>query len=121
MASVVVVEDEEDVRRVIVRLLRRAGHEVEQACNGKEGLDLVLGNPVDLVVSDIDMPVMDGIEMCRNIRGDARTRDLPILMVSGSLLPGDDRPLQAGATLVLTKPFAGPELLQCVAEALDRG
>jgi CheY-like chemotaxis protein len=62
-----------------------------------------------------------GVELCRALRSDPATKDLPVILVSGSLTPGDDRPKTAQATAVVSKPFRPRELVDCVAEALGDG
>jgi CheY-like chemotaxis protein len=121
MAVVVVAEDDDDIREVTVRALRRAGHTVTAVANGAEAWRLVAEQRPDVVVSDIDMPVMSGLELCLAIRGDARLRDLPVVFVSGSLTSGDHRPVQAQATAMLHKPFVPRELLACVDKAVQSG
>src|SRR3954451_6085794 len=79
VAVVVVAEDDDDIREVTERALRRAGHTVTAVANGAEAWRLVAEQRPDVVVSDIDMPVMSGVELCLAIRGDARLRDLPLV------------------------------------------
>ena len=119
MANVVVAEDDDDLRAATVRVLSRAGHAVVAAPDGAQALQLVNRDHPDLVVSDIDMPVMSGIDLCLAIRADPELRDLPVVFVSGSLMPGDDLPVRAGATATVTKPFAVGDLLACVDKILQ--
>ncbi|MFF5079403.1 response regulator [Actinoplanes sp. NPDC000266] len=121
MAAVVVAEDDDDIRMITVRLLRRAGHTVEEAPDGQAALELVRQVQPDVVVSDIDMPRMSGVQLCQAIRADPTTADLPVIFVSGSLLPGDARPAAAQATAILRKPFKPAELLACLDKALTSG
>jgi CheY-like chemotaxis protein len=121
MAVIVVVDDDGDVRAVTVRILQRSGHTVVEAANGAAGVEAVEAHRPDLVVSDIDMPVMSGVGLCRALREDPRTTGLPVLFVSGSLVPGDTRPADAQATAILRKPFTRAELLPCVEKLLQVG
>ncbi|GGQ44837.1 response regulator [Couchioplanes azureus] len=121
MAVVVVAEDDDDLRAIAVRLLSRGGHRVTAAPNGAEALRLVGEERPDVVVSDIDMPVMSGVDLCLAIRADPALRELPVVFISGSLVPGDDRPVRAQATTMLRKPFTAQELLGCVEKALHSG
>nr|WP_280528278.1 response regulator [Actinoplanes ianthinogenes] len=73
------------------------------------------------VVSDIDMPHLTGVELCRTIRADPATATLPVIFVSGSLVPGDSRPVDAQATAILCKPFKPAELIACLDKALAAG
>ncbi|MFI1993796.1 response regulator [Actinoplanes sp. NPDC020271] len=122
MALLVVAEDDCDIREVLLRLFRRDGHTVVEAENGETALREVLARPdVEAVVTDIDMPVMSGLELCRCIRADKDRARLPVILVSGSLMPGDRRPRQVEATALLSKPFRPAELLGCLRHALEAG
>ncbi|GAA4603417.1 CheY-like chemotaxis protein [Actinoplanes octamycinicus] len=114
MTTLVVADDHDDIRMIMARVLRRAGYTVVEAADGAEALRAVREQTPAAVVSDIDMPVMSGVDLCREIRADAATRDLPVLFVSGSLMPGDDRPARAQATAVITKPFTPQGLVESV-------
>jgi CheY-like chemotaxis protein len=121
VADIVVVEDNEQLRQLTVRVLQRAGHTVVAAADGAAGLEAVRDHTPDLVVSDIDMPVMSGVEMCRALRADDRTAHLPVLFVSGSLVPGDTRATDAGVSALMHKPFRPAGLLACVEQLLRTG
>ncbi|MEV4276435.1 response regulator [Actinoplanes xinjiangensis] len=122
MALLVVAEDDGDIRDVLLRLLSRDGHTVIAADNGATALQEVLTRPgVEAVVTDIDMPQMSGLELCRRIRANEERACLPVILVSGSLMPGDQRPRQVEATALLPKPFRPAELLGCLREALASG
>ncbi|WP_306208093.1 response regulator [Actinoplanes sp. RD1] len=121
MALVVVAEDDGDIREIMVRILRRAGHTVVAAEDGGAGLTAVRAQLPDLVVSDIDMPVLSGIEMVRELRDNPATADLPVLFVSGSLAPGDPGPEGLPGTSVLFKPFLPREFSDAVDQALATG
>jgi CheY-like chemotaxis protein len=121
MTTVVLAEDDDDIRAIAARILRRAGFTVVEAPDGAEALAAVRDHRPDVVVSDIDMPVMSGVELCLALRAEPATRELPVVFVSGSLVPGDTRPAQAQATAVLSKPFVPRELVNCVTEAVRDG
>jgi CheY-like chemotaxis protein len=115
---IVVAEDHEDIRFVLKRALERAGHEVVTAADGAEALDAVRRYRPQIVVTDVDMPHMSGLELCRAIRADADLRHIPVVLASGSLLPGDQRADEVGASATLLKPFLPAQLLACVAALL---
>ena len=121
MATVLVVEDEGVIRMIMARVIRRAGHTVTEAVNGEEGWQRIEQAIPDLVISDIDMPVWSGTDLCVRIRSDERTRNLPVLFVSGSLVPGDPRAVDAQATAVLRKPFTPAELVACLDKMMQTG
>lgn len=77
---VVYVEDNDDVRENIIIMLKRRFKEVMAACNGKEGLELVLQHNPDIVITDLEMPVMDGMQMIKEIR--KTQKELPIVVIT---------------------------------------
>ncbi len=119
MATIVLAEDDPDIREISLLLLRRAGHSVVPAGDGEQGWRAVLFHDPDLVISDVDMPEMNGLELCAAIRGNPATEHLPVICISGILMPGDDRVTRAGATVLLHKPFTANDLLSCVNAAIE--
>jgi CheY-like chemotaxis protein len=115
---IIVAEDHEDIRLVLKRALERAGHQVIVAEDGEAALDAVRRHRPEVVVTDVDLPRMTGLELCRAIRADADLRHIPVVLASGSLLPGDARAIEAGASATLLKPFLPAQLLACVAALL---
>jgi CheY-like chemotaxis protein len=108
---VLVVDDEPDLRFMLRLVFERAGHEVVEAGDGAAALRLVEQSRPELVVTDMMMPVMGGVELLRRLRAEPTTAAIPILAVSG------DSHLAVGADAVLAKPYAWKELL-AVAEGL---
>ena len=115
---IVVAEDHEDIRHVLQRALERAGHQVVTAADGAAALEAVRRHRPDVVISDVDMPRMTGFDLCRAIRADAELRHIPVVLASGSLLPGDPRAVEAGASATLLKPFLPAQLLACITPLL---
>ncbi len=91
MPRILVVDDEPDQRFLLRRIFERAGHQVADACNGAEALKAVQESPPDLVVTDVMMPVMDGVELIRRLRGAPATAGIPILAASGDCHLADRR------------------------------
>jgi CheY-like chemotaxis protein len=118
VTMIVVAEDHEDIRFVLKRALERAGHEVVAAADGAEALEAVRRHRPEIVVTDVDMPHMSGLELCRAIRADAELQHIPVVLASGSLLPGDHRAAEVGASATLLKPFLPAQLLACVTALL---
>ncbi|MBU2666849.1 response regulator [Actinoplanes bogorensis] len=119
MASVVVAEDNLDHQRVIAEVVRRLGHEVVLANDGREGLEAVLDVRPDLLIADVDMPHLDGLELCRAVRADPRVATTPVVLITAYLLPGDPRLAATDALAVIGKPFGVPELTEALRTHLD--
>jgi PAS domain S-box-containing protein len=109
---VLLVEDNEVNRELASELLSDLGILVSVAVNGREGANMVAAEPFDLVLMDIQMPVMDGLTATRQIRADARFRKLPILAMTAHAMSGDrERSLNAGMNDHITKPIDPDRLL----------
>jgi DNA-binding response OmpR family regulator len=118
MADVLVVEDEEDVRRLVKVLLERAGHDVAEASNGLEALTRVQAETPDLVVLDVTMPELDGWQTLERLRD---LCEVPVLMLTARAGELDKvRGLKGGADDYVTKPFGRQELLARVEALLRR-
>lgn len=121
MANILIIEDEAAIRRVLKKILleENKAFSIDEADNGKVGLDMVNANTYDLVLCDIKMPVMDGIEVLEKIMAD--NSDVPVVMISGH---GDIQTavdcLKKGAYDYIAKPPDLNRLLQTVRNALDR-
>jgi CheY-like chemotaxis protein len=118
MAVLVTAEDDEDIRMLVARSLRKAGHEVIATANGAEGLAAVREHHPDAGITDIDMPYMTGLQLCREIRRDPELRHIPVVVVSGSLEFADQHALEAGATAIISKPVVSGVLVHQLAEVL---
>ena len=121
MATILIVEDNAANLKLVTLLLERAGHAVLQAKDGEEGLRLAREAGPDLVLMDIQMPGIDGLEATRRLRADPATAGLRILALTALAMRGDDeRILASGCDGYIAKPFRYQELLQQVAAALER-
>jgi CheY-like chemotaxis protein len=118
MAILVTAEDDEDIRMIVTRSLRRAGHSVIAVSDGLQGLAAVREHRPDAVITDVDMPHMNGLQLCREIRRDPELKHIPVVVVSGSIGSQDAQALEAGVTMILPKPFVAGELLQHLTEVL---
>jgi two-component system chemotaxis response regulator CheY len=123
MAEILIIDDEPGVLGVLRRILENAGHSVTEAPNGEAALREFEGKPADLVITDIFMPEMDGIEFLVHLRTafpDARV----LAMSGGGLLPRDQALSDAsllGADQILQKPFDRENLLEAVDRVLASG
>jgi DNA-binding response OmpR family regulator len=115
---VLVVEDDEEIADVLRRSLRNEGYEVRTSADGVEALDVAAGFVPDLVVLDLGLPRLDGVEVCRRLRADS---DVPILMLTARA-ETEDRVsgLDSGADDYLMKPFERKELLARIRALLRR-
>ena len=124
MAKILVIDDDTQLRELMCRILRSGDHEPIPAPNGKVGMDLLRREAPALVITDIIMPVQEGIETIAVIR---QASGLPIIAVSGSTETKDFSPLLdaelLGADVTLRKPFSPESLLTAVEQLLgaDRG
>jgi two-component system chemotaxis response regulator CheY len=117
MASILTVDDSPSVRQMIKLVLGPAGHQVAEAADGSEGLSKAKGQRYDLVITDLNMPVMNGLEMIRGMRALPSFTGVPIVFLTTE---SDDSVKQeakaAGATGWITKPFKPEQLLAVVAK-----
>ena len=120
MARVLVIDDDEVTRTLVKRILDGEGHRVEEAHDGAEGLRLFGKNPPDLVLTDINMPGLDGHDVIEAIR--VLHADVPIIAISGGgATPKDELLLKAsnlGAVEIIMKPFEFRQLVGAVERAL---
>jgi two-component system chemotaxis response regulator CheY len=117
--KVLVVDDSKTTRDMIMFTLRRAGYEVMAAEDGQEALAMLGGNAVGCVITDLNMPVMDGLELIRELRASKAHQDTPILMLT-TQTDADKKVLgqQAGATGWLSKPFHPETLVETLKRVL---
>jgi len=114
---VLVVDDSITVRRVTQRLLVREGYRVALAADGLQALEKLQGERPAVVLSDIEMPRMDGFDLVRNIRGDARLANLPVIMITSRIADKHrEHARQLGVDHYLGKPYSEDELLHWIRE-----
>ena len=113
--TILVVEDAPLNMKLIREILTYRGDTVFEAANGREGIDLAIEKKPDLILMDIQMPVMDGMEATQLIKANPATRHIPIVALTGYAMDGDKkRMLEAGCDGYLSKPFRIKELLQAI-------
>ncbi len=118
--AILVADDSITVREIERRLLENRGYHVDTAVDGMEAWNSLREHPYDLLVTDVDMPRLNGIELVRNLRQDARLRELPVMVVSYKDQEEDRRRgLDAGANYYLTKSsFQDETFVRAVADLL---
>lgn len=116
---ILVVEDTEDNRQIIRDLLTSVGYELVEAADGVEGLAMAQSHRPDLILMDIQLPVMDGYEATRRIRTIPELAGVPIIAVTSYALSGDEAKARvAGCDGYIAKPFSPRELLAKIREFL---
>lgn len=119
---VMLVEDEPNIIVSLTFLLERAGFDVRTEANGQAALDAVLADPPDALVLDVMLPGLDGFEVLRRIRADARVEKLPVLMLTAKGQREDRKTaLQSGADIFITKPFSNTEVIEAVQKLAAAG
>jgi two-component system cell cycle response regulator DivK len=109
---VLVVEDHEDNRQILRDLLGSAGFEIVEAENGEEAVTLAETSRPDVILMDIQLPVLDGYEATRRIKADPRLRSIPVIVVTSYALSGDEEKARlAGCDDYVSKPFSPRDLL----------
>jgi two-component system, cell cycle response regulator DivK len=116
---ILVVEDQEDNRRILRDLLGNAGYELIEAESGEEALTAVEAQRPDLILMDIQLPVMDGYEVARRIKSNPDMKLVPIIAVTSYALTGDEAKARAaGCNAYISKPYSPRALLAKVREFL---
>ena len=116
---ILVIEDQEDNRVILHDLLTNAGYEVIEAVNGELGVRLAETAAPDLILMDIQLPVLDGYEATRRIKAQPALAAIPIIAVTSYALSGDEAKARAaGCDAYVTKPFSPRQLLAKVRELL---
>lgn len=121
MTSILVIDDDPEIIQVITRMLQAEGYTTQAALSGEEGLAKIASQTPDMVILDVMMPSIDGLEVCRQLRADARFTTLPILMLTARGRTQDiTQGLDTGADDYLVKPFEVPQLPARVRALLRR-
>ena len=121
MHSVLLVDDSRSIRQLVSQALRRSRYEVHLAENGEVALNVARDEDIDLVLTDLNMPVMNGVELTKQLRTLPKHRDTPILLVTTeSQLARKQEGKAAGATGWIVKPIPPPRLLEIVGRVLSK-
>jgi CheY-like chemotaxis protein len=115
--TVLYIEDNFHNRRIVRKILQSRGYTVIEAEDGRSGLDMIQQLRPPLILLDIGLPGMDGMEVLRQIKRDVRLREIPVIAITASAMRGDrERFLDAGCSDYISKPIQAMELLNMVAE-----
>ena len=116
---ILIVEDQEDNRMIMRDVLSSAGYDLIEAANGEDGVKLAHSERPDLILMDIQLPIIDGYEATRQIKGSTVLKSIPIIAVTSYALSGDQAKARAaGCDGYISKPFSPRELLARVREYL---
>ena len=116
---ILIIEDQDDNRTIMRDLLNTAGYRLIEAVDGEEGVKLAQSERPDLILMDIQLPILDGYEATRRIRASVELKSIPIIAVTSYALSGDDAKARAaGCDSYVAKPFSPRELLAKVREFL---
>lgn len=119
---ILIIEDQEDNRAILRDLLSQAGYALIEAADGEEGVELAQSERPDLILMDIQLPVIDGYEATRRIKAKPELRSIPIIAVTSYALSGDEAKARAaGCDGYVTKPFSPRDLLAKVRAYLPAG
>jgi len=120
--TILYVEDNEFNRKIVRQLLAKTTYRLREAVDGEQGVASALAAPPDLILMDIQLPKMSGLDATRQLRSDPRTAAVPIIVVTSFALSGDDqKATAAGATAYLAKPYSPRELLAKIREIVPEG
>ncbi|MGR3178355.1 MAG: response regulator [Candidatus Anammoxibacter sp.] len=120
MQKILTVDDSLVIRNIISTILKSSGFDVDTAINGIDGLEKIYTNSYDLVISDINMPKMDGLKMVQTLRENDEYKDLKIIVLSTEEEEEDKkRGLEAGANIYLVKPVKPKDLVTNVRMLLE--
>jgi two-component system cell cycle response regulator DivK len=112
---ILVVEDQEDLRCILRDLLEGSGYDVAEAADGRDGVAKAKSERPDLILMDIQLPILDGYETTRQIRTDPNLKTTPIIAVSSYAMKGDEEKARAsGCDHYVTKPYSPVQLLRVI-------
>ncbi|MCH8835042.1 MAG: response regulator [Proteobacteria bacterium] len=118
--TILIVEDNELNMKLFNDLLQAHGYDTVQTKDGKDAMELARSHHPDLIVMDIQMPEISGLEIARALKADARLKHIPIIAVTACAMKGDEEKIrQGGCEGYIAKPISVPHFLQTVARFLD--
>jgi two-component system cell cycle response regulator DivK len=117
--TILYIEDNEYNRKIVRQLLGRTSYRLLEAADGEAGVALAKGELPNLILMDVQLPKMSGLDATRVLKADARTSHIPIVVITSFALSGDrERAAEAGASSYLAKPYSPRELLALVRQYL---
>ncbi len=121
-SKVIIIDDDSTTRRIVARLVKQIGFkEFIEAENGQQAYDLMQESDFDLILSDLDMPVMDGMELLEKVRNNERLKSIPFIMVTANDSKDNImRAVKAHVSQYIVKPFTASALKEKIAKVLDQ-
>lgn len=118
---ILIVEDEESLLKLESILLSSKGYNVTGVMDGRSALDEITANPPDLVILDIMLPELDGFEVCRHIKENPATKNIPVVMLTAKKNSQDyARGMEMGADAYMTKPFKSAKVIETIEGLLNK-
>ncbi|MDA3896792.1 MAG: response regulator, partial [Desulfobacteraceae bacterium] len=119
--KILIVDDDSSNLTLMRTVLEHEGYDVVQAVNGEKALEVLRSKPINLIISDILMPVMDGYHLCQECKSDKNLKNIPFIFCSGTYTEKKDENLSIkfGAEAFITKPFHNEQLLQTVSQVIE--
>lgn len=112
--KVLIVDDSDSVRNILKLTLKLKGYQTVEAQNGQEAYDLIKQSDFDLIISDIDMPIMNGLELLNKVRKELNNKTVPLVICTAEKLSNEEDIIAQGATKIIHKPFSPNELLDLI-------
>jgi PAS domain S-box-containing protein len=118
--KILIVEDNEDARMILKKILEFIGYDVEEASNGEMALGLATRFPPDMIIADVLMPVMDGFQLCRLVKGDEQLKHIPFVFYTATYTDTEDEQLalKLGADRFIRKPMAPEDFIEIIREVI---
>jgi two-component system, cell cycle response regulator DivK len=117
--TVLYVEDNDFNRKIVRQLLAQTTYQLREAADGESGVRMAQEQPPDLILMDVQLPKMSGLDATRQLRADPRTAAVPIIVITSYALSGDaEKAKDAGATAYLAKPYSPRDLLAKIREVV---
>ncbi|HOX55080.1 MAG TPA: response regulator [Candidatus Omnitrophota bacterium] len=117
--TILVVDDEPDILKILLFRLNKLGYDVITATNGIEAIDAVRDNMPDLILLDLMIPVLDGVEVAKRLKSDQDTKDIPIIVVTASTHKVAEKAKECQAADYITKPFVLDELVDKIKKLIE--
>lgn len=118
MRKILIVEDDQSIRVLLKLYLVRLSHQLLEARNGLEGLSMAKQFEPDLIITDLAMPVMDGVKLVTTLRAHPKLKDVPVVVLTGTSAEVQQKANDMGATAVLTKPINRRDLVGLIDQIL---